>query len=297
MLSRLAESSFWMGRYLERSEGISRLLLEFYHLVIQDQTTEAQKGCAILINGLGLTGSAQSGSELVKIIAGQSDDPGTILGAIYGARANARSIRDTLHSDFYESINRLQVVADNFDFNAPAQTLKMLLDRLAVANGVYEWLAPDDQSTLFFTLGRCLERIDLVSRLLQLNIEGLWREQGGATILQAVGGLSTFQKSQTTMTVRHIREFLIRDETFPRSLYKSSRQAGKVIRELASANQTMPDQIFRRLGLFESQMQFLTKDPSEQLAIILAANSVVEATHEAVRDHFFRPVGSIVWSN
>ena len=54
MLSRLAESYFWMGRYIERAEGTTRLLVEFHQLLVQEQSSDQNVGVAVLVNGLGI---------------------------------------------------------------------------------------------------------------------------------------------------------------------------------------------------------------------------------------------------
>ncbi len=107
MLSRLAESSFWLGRYLERAEGMSRLLIEFHQLLIQDSRTHLKRGCTLISHGLGLEGEPKSARELVELAYGEPLNPGTLLGSIHSARSNARFIRDILPSDFYEAINHL----------------------------------------------------------------------------------------------------------------------------------------------------------------------------------------------
>ena len=38
MLSRIAESFFWLGRYIERAEGTTRILSEHYQLIVEDQS-------------------------------------------------------------------------------------------------------------------------------------------------------------------------------------------------------------------------------------------------------------------
>ncbi len=297
MLSRLAESSFWLGRYLERTEGISRLLLEFHQLLIQDQRSHIARGCALLTHGLGLEMKAQNSQTLVEIVFGEDSNPSTIRGALQGVRSNARSIRDTLPSDFFESINRLNAAAESFDPKSPGSSLKNILDRLAVSNGIYEWLAPSDESSHFFKLGRSLERMDLVSRLLSLKIEKEWRDQGPATTLRAVGGLSTFLKARVPITAERVRHFLINDPSFPRSLFESGRMAEISLREIAQVNRTSADTILKPIGLLGSQIHFLGNDVEEEERIIARTPLAVEETSEAIRTAFFRPVGSIVWSN
>ena len=171
MLSRLAESSFWLGRYLERAEGMSRLLIEFHQLLIQDNRTHVKRGSALISHGLGLEGEPKTARELVELAYGEPLNPGTLLGSIYSARSNARLIRDILPSDFYQAMNHVSAATDEFSLAAPGRSLRVILDRLAVVNGIFEWLAPEDESAHFLTLGRSLERMDLMSRLLSLKHE------------------------------------------------------------------------------------------------------------------------------
>jgi uncharacterized alpha-E superfamily protein len=297
MLSRLAESSFWLGRYIERVEGLSRLLLEFHQLLIQDQRSHVERGCALLAHGLGLESKAKTTTELIEVVYGSQLNPSTIQGALYGVRSNARSIRDTLPSDFFESINRLTATAETFDVLSPGSSLKAILDRLAVSNGIYEWLAPSDESAHFFELGRSLERMDLVSRLLLLKIEKEWKEQGPATTLRAIGGLSTFLKSRVPITGDRVRTFLIQDQSFPRSLLQTSKAAESALREICTFISVSPGPILRPIGLLTSEILFLDNNSSTQDEIIHKTPLSVEETSDAVRANFFRPTGSIVWSN
>lgn len=297
MLSRLAESSFWLGRYLERTEGLSRLLLEFHQLLIQDQRSHVARGCALLTHGLGLEMQAKTSHELISTVYGDLQNPSTILGAMNGMKSNARSIRDTLPSDFFESINQLNAVTDDFLVSQPGTSLKLILDRLAVSNGIYEWLAPSDDSALFFRLGRSLERMDLVSRLLLMKIEAEWKDQGSATTLRAVGGLSTFLKARVPITADRVRHFLITDTTFPRSLIQSSKSAENCIREISKTNDSPADLILRPIELLSSQIYFLRENIEEEEEIVRKVPFAVEQTSEAIRQNFFWPMGSIVWSN
>ena len=113
MLSRLAETSFWLGRYLERAEGMSRLLVEFHQLLVQDNRAHVKRGCTLISHGLGLEGDPKSARELVALAYGEPLNPGTLLGSIHSARSNARLIRDILPSDFYQAINQLNATSSD----------------------------------------------------------------------------------------------------------------------------------------------------------------------------------------
>jgi len=297
MLSRLAESSFWLGRYLERAEGMSRLLIEFHQLLIQDSRTHVKRGCTLISHGLGLEGAPKSARELVEIAYGGPLNPGTLLGAIHSARSNARLIRDILPSDFYEAINHLNSSTEEFSVGAPGRSLRVILDRLAVSNGIFEWLAPVDESAHFLTLGRSLERMDLMSRLLSLKLEHEWRDQGPATTLRSVGALNTYLRERVPLTTLSVRKFLVQSETFPRSITESASRADIELREIANMTQLRVDDILRPIGILESQIKYLNDDPAELERIIEQTSDAVAQTTNGIGLRFFRPVGSIVWSN
>ena len=297
MLSRLAESSFWLGRYLERAEGMSRLLIEFHQLLIQDSRTHVKRGCTLISHGLGLEGEPKNARELVELAYGEPLDPGTLLGAIHSARSNARLIRDILPSDFYEAINHLNATSEEFSVAAPGRSLRVILDRLAVSNGIFEWLAPVDESARFLTLGRNLERMDLMSRLLALKLENEWRDQGPATTLRSVGALNTYLRERMPLTSTSVRRFLVQSENFPRSIIECVKSADRELREIGSMTQLRVDDIVRPIGMLESQIKYLSDDPEELERIIFQTSTAVAEATEGIGLRFFRPVGSIVWSN
>lgn len=297
MLSRLAESSFWLGRYLERAEGMSRLLLEFHQLLVQDNRTHVKRGCALISHGLGLEGTPKTARELVELAYGEPSNPGTLLGAIHSARSNARLIRDILPSDFYQSVNHLNAISEDFSISSPGRSLQSILDRLAVTNGIFEWLAPKDESANFFTLGRSLERMDLMGRLLALKLENEWRDQGPATTLRSVGALTTYLRERTPLSAEYVRRFLVQSEIFPRSIVESGKKARLEMDEIATTTQLPVDDIMRPIGMLESHIRYLNEDPIEIEKAILEVSSAVSQVTDGIGLRFFRPVGSIVWSN
>ena len=297
MLSRLAETSFWLGRYLERAEGMSRLLVEFHQLLVQDNRAHVKRGCTLISHGLGLEGDPKSARELVALAYGEPLNPGTLLGSIHSARSNARLIRDILPSDFYQAINQLNATTDDFSLAAPGRSLRSILDRLAVTNGIFEWLAPEDESAHFLTVGRSLERMDLMSRLLALKLENEWRDQGPATTLRAVGALNTYLRERVPLTTVGVRRFLVESDTFPRSIAECAKRADVELREIAVMTQLHVDDILRPIGMLESQIRYLGDDLDELERIIAKTTPAVAQTTDGIGLRFFRPIGSIVWSN
>lgn len=301
MLSRLAESFFWMGRYIERAEGTTRLLVELHQLLVQDTGEEQHKGVTILMRGLGLEDEEVSSlNELVTAVYGAADSPNSILGSLDAARNNARSVRDALPPDFFEVLNKAHMRAQvQPDPHFPGALLRDVLESLAVVHGVFDWVAPRDEAYYFFELGCYLERIDLASRLLNMRIDLGWPEQGPATMLRAVGGLSTYLRGHVRMNGQSVRRFLLTDTAFPRSVMRSSIGAETALREIGALNTSRVEPVVQSVGLLRSQLEYTGHNANDSMieALISQSLKAVDATSIAVRDNFFRPVGSIVWSH
>ena len=276
---------------------MSRLLIEFHQLLIQDNRTHLKRGAALISHGLGLEGEPKNARELVELAYGQPLNPGTLLGSIHSARSNARLIRDILPSDFYEAINHLNATSEEFNVSAPGRSLGLILERLAVANGIFEWLAPVDESAHFVTLGRSLERMDLMSRLLSLKLENEWRDQGPATTLRSVGALNTYLRARVPLTSSSVRRFLVVSDIFPRSISECAKHADVELREISTMTQVRVDDILRPIGILASQIKYLPEGSEELENIIFETSRAVAQATDGIGLRFFRPIGSIVWSN
>lgn len=286
-----------MGRYLERTEGTTRLLHEFHHLIVQDRGSHAAHGCSLLTRSLGLTSDAATASDVIRAVHGDLYTPSTILGSLSSARNNARAVRDILPSDFYESINKLYASSGEIDVHSPGQDLRLIIEKLAVTHGIYEWLAPLDESAHFFRLGRTLERIDLVSRLLAIDMESEWPEQGPTTSLRAVGGLSIFLRAKVPVSPARVRLFLASDPSFPRSLLQSAREAQFAITQLGQISNIKVEQVLKPIAMLANRLTYLGEDAHEIGDVVIQALNTVEKSSELIKNAFFRPIGSIVWSN
>lgn len=301
MLSRLAESFFWMGRYIERAEGTTRLLVEVHQLLVQDNGPEQQRGIECVLRGLGFENAGPADLvSMVSTIYGSAEVPGSIMGSLDFARSNARSVRDALPADFFEVLNKAHMKAMVVpDPHFPGASLREVLEGLAVVHGVFDWVSPRDEAHSFYELGCYVERIDMVGRLLNMRLESGWPEQGPATLLRSVAGLSTYLRRHVRMTADSVRAFLLLDGMFPRSILRSVIEAEASIREIADHTSTRAEPVLRAIGLLRGQLEYAGDDMSDEAIdrLVSQALRAVESTSSAVRDNFFRPVGSIVWSH
>src|SRR5690606_4097667 len=108
MLSRIAESLFWIGRYVERADDTARILDAHLQLLLEDPWVEEDLACRSLLAVMGAT--APDGDVQVTrqdVLAGLAFDrvsPGAIGGALAAARGNARRAREVLSSELWEAL-------------------------------------------------------------------------------------------------------------------------------------------------------------------------------------------------
>src|SRR3954449_8645758 len=96
MLSRIAESLFWIGRYVERADGTARILDVHTQRLVEDPWIEERRACA---NLLALMGSPAPDGEadterVLDTLAFDRSSPSSIVGALSAARENARGARE-----------------------------------------------------------------------------------------------------------------------------------------------------------------------------------------------------------
>ena len=301
MLSRIAESFFWLGRYVERAEATTRLLAEHHQLLTEDRSVPDAVGCAVLLESLGLPDTgADTPRALVRAVVGSEADPTTISGSVASARANARAVRDSLSQDTFEALNAAHLaISRGIAFaTSPGVALHEVLERLLVVNGIVDWTMPRDEAYHFLVLGRELERIDMIGRLLAMRHDLMWPSSGAAAALRAAGALSPFLRSGKPITGVNARHFLVLDSTFPRSMRSCAADAEEAVRGLQRLGVSDGSLLLREVGMLRSELEYAGLPETEGLDryITESTEAATRATNEVNRA-FFRQHGTVVWSH
>src|SRR6476469_5488487 len=101
MLSRIAESLYWIGRYVERAEDTARILDVHLHRMLQDPWTDEDMACRSLLSvmGVSLSSDIVGVASVVERLGLDVADSGSVLGALAAARENARTCRETVSAE------------------------------------------------------------------------------------------------------------------------------------------------------------------------------------------------------
>ena len=108
MLSRIAESMFWIGRYVERAEDTARILDVQTQLLLEDASGDEETTCRNLLSIMGVEPSDGWTVDLVvgaRTLAYDPTAPASIAAALAAARESARRARETLSVAMWEALN------------------------------------------------------------------------------------------------------------------------------------------------------------------------------------------------
>jgi len=231
MLSRVADNLYWMSRYIERAEGIARMVQTNQSIALEysqnDQQLEEfwqpvlQAICAkeedLMING-----ERKIGKSLIF----SSSNPHSIWSCIMSARENARMVRDQLSEELWVELNHTYLFFRDGDAEGLyEQGSDHLLDRVTrfslVFQGLSDATVPHGEGWRFLSLGKYLERADQTSRMLDtLNLRLKQPTRTDLTsVLRCCIALSAFrQQFRSKISLRNVANFLLFSPDFPRSV-------------------------------------------------------------------------------
>ncbi|MCW4385866.1 alpha-E domain-containing protein [Salinibacterium sp. SYSU T00001] len=292
MLSRIAESLFWIGRYIERADGTASVIDAHLQLLIEDPWIDENLACRSLLEVMGA--SAPGGADLTRqdvlsVLAVDRSQPSSIASSLGAARENARRAREVVSTELWECLNTTRArtprkVADD----KVHAFISWVRERSALAVGIIESATRRDESWYFFTLGRSLERADMTARL--LSTRSLTEETGPSwtTILRSCGAYESYLRTHSgAPSALKAGEFLILDRQFPRSILFSISRAEQALAEIEPRSDFGAQHESRRvLGQIRSELEY--RPIAEILADLKSHVESVQVATSAVSEHAMR---------
>ncbi|MDX2283369.1 MAG: alpha-E domain-containing protein [Bacteroidia bacterium] len=279
MLARVADSLFWIGRYIERSEHLARFTKIQYFSAL-DAPLYHKQGFVLnsigTMAGLSADERALGEEELLFRVGLDRNAPVSIYSAVSLARTNARGARDLLSSELWEAINKYYHFVQNY----PVEVFKtrglydftqQVLVHCIVIKGTAENTLLHDQVWAFIQCGIYLERALQTARIIQtklLDISSLADEVADAptleqyqisTLLAATEGFDMSRRFYKTEVDRRMAlEFLILNPVFPRSISYSLRKLLTYLQRISPAAPSDPQSVEFVAGKLSASLQYLT---------------------------------------
>lgn len=308
MLSRIAESMYWLGRYVERAEDTARILDVHYHLLLEDRLVDEESACRALLEIMGVAHRANSpctSETVTRLLAFDSTYPASIVSAVSAAWVNARGMREAASSEMWECLNAtyldLPYQAETASIEAPHEFFGWVKGRAAMLGGLAEATLSHDDGWRFLVLGRSLERVDMTARLLSARYGDAWGLSGWITTLRCCSAYEAYLRTYRRAVDGSLAaEFLLLDRLFPRSVFCALSTAETRMAELGpSAHRTgLGDEARRLLGRARTTLEF--RSPADLLADLPHHLQRVQAdcaaAGAALADRYFRQTAAIAWS-
>lgn len=280
MLSRVADSIYWLNRYVERAEHIARFIDVNFNLWLDSPTGVAQQWEPIILT----TGDlplfqerygAATAENVIRFLTFDRDYPNSIVSCLYYARENARSIREIISSEMWQHINAFYHLVSDTAANPPSD-LSNFFSEVKLAShlfaGITNGTLTRNEGWHFGNIGRLLERADKTTRILDVkyfillpsvkDVGTTLDELQWMALLRSASAYEMYRKRGLhRITPKSVAEFLILDPEFPRSIRFCIQQVEQSLHQITGTpSGTWSNPVERSLGRLKSDLDYVTID-------------------------------------
>jgi uncharacterized alpha-E superfamily protein len=258
MLSRVADSAYWMSRYLERAEHAARLADVCLRLTLDGSSETARRLMATVV------APAETDDGVPRI-----REP--IAASIAAARENARQIREQISTEMWEQLNGLYLLVSQRD-QRPASSTSELSDFYRYVKqsshlfqGITDSTMTQDQGWNFIQIGRYLERAATTAGMLEGHFGDTKPDESSdigtyiewAGLLRSCSAFEAYCRCYTAdVRPDRVAEFLLLNAQFPRSVHIAVDRVEASLREIARMVGKSPARVDRLAGRLRALLDF-----------------------------------------
>lgn len=277
MLSRVADTIYWMNRYLERAENYARFLEVNFNLSLDlpPDVSAQWKPLVVTTGDWKLYESLYDKVEKSKVIyflGFDEKNPNSIYSSIQNLRENARSVRPDITKEVWEQVNYLYyLVKDEFikkrwQKKDPRDFFTEVKKGCQLLYGIFDATISRNDGWHFGKIGQLIERADKTSRVLDVKYHMLLPDSSTVgspidliqwvALLKSVSAYDMYRKRFGKLTVTGISEFLILDKIFPRSMLRCLIHAEQSLQTITGSPLGYSNSAERQLGLLKAQLEY-----------------------------------------
>jgi uncharacterized alpha-E superfamily protein len=276
LLSRVADSVYWLSRYVERAENIARYIGVNLNLQLDLPLTPAQQWQPLVATTGDAAAFAKKYGEakqdnVIEFLAYDDANPSSIVSCLRSARENARSVRETISPEMWAQINSMYLHIQAHDFIPQPERLLDSFREIRLGchlfQGITDATMSHNEAWHFLRVGRKLERADKTSRILDVkyflllpsvkDVGTPYDDIHWSAVLKSVSGFEMYRKKYGRITPRNVVEFLVMDREFPRAIQYCISEANESLHKITGT----PMDAFRFrseqvLGMLESELNY-----------------------------------------
>lgn len=244
MLSRVAESVYWIARYIERAENVARCVDVSLQVALDapggmgaqwrplvaaagDETLFAERYADLVDSDTALRDAT------LHFLTFDTTSPNSILSCVSKARENARQVRGVLALEAWEHLNRFYHMLTSPDARrraseSPHDFYSSVRQASYLFDGILDMTLSRGEEWNFLKLGRYLERADQTSRILDVKYFILLPDTADVgsvvddllwtALLHSVSGHEMFRRRHGRILPDKVADFLVLDREFPRAV-------------------------------------------------------------------------------
>ena len=277
MLSRVANAIYWMNRYIERADNYARFLDVNFNLSLDLPPDMSEQWQPLVVT----TGDWELYKSLhdkplkntvIYFLGFDENNPNSILNTITNARENARSVRPDITKEIWQQINNLYyLVKDEHEKKRwqkkdPRNFFNEIKKGCQLLNGIFDTTLSRNEGWHFGKIGQLMERADKTSRVLDVKYHMLLpktEEVGSAfdliqwsSLLKSVSAFDMYRKKYGKLTPLNISEFLILDDSFPRSILYCVDKTGQSLNVITGNTTGFSNKAEKQIGILKSQLEY-----------------------------------------
>ncbi|MEB3309227.1 MAG: alpha-E domain-containing protein [Snowella sp.] len=277
MLSRVADSIYWLNRYIERAENVARFVDVNLNLMLDLPSGVNQQWEPLVLTTGDLAFfkenyGAVNPNHVINFLTFDQQYSNSIISCLYMARENARSIREIISSEMWEEVNQFYLMVKEAAEHPP-QNIPSFFTQVKLAShrfaGVMDATMTHNEGWHFGQMGRFQERADKTARILDVKYFYLLpsAEWVGTpldqiewiALLKSASAYEMYRKCQRRITPSNVAEFLILNREFPRSIYFCLQELQRSLHSITgSPVGTWTNAAERDLGRLCGELSYLT---------------------------------------
>jgi uncharacterized alpha-E superfamily protein len=290
VLARVADSIYWMSRYVERAENVARFIEVNLNLMLDLPVGSAQQWQPLVQTTGDATAFAKrygtaTQHNVIQFLTFDQENVNSIHSCLRAARENARSVREVISSEMWEHLNEFYLMVNSAAVDAGSRTdpqdLFASVRRAGhLFAGVTDATMTHNESWNFCRLGRMLERADKTSRILDVKYFLLLPTAADvgttsddiqwAAVLRSASAFEMYRKCHGRIAPERVVEFLLFEPDFPRAIQYSLVRARRSMHAISGTP----------VGVFRHPVERLFGELCSELAYARVEAIIAAGLHE-----------------
>jgi uncharacterized alpha-E superfamily protein len=274
MLSRVADSLYWMSRYMERTDSILRIL-KINYASSQDNQDDFSWSPVLRIFGNledeAIAEMGENGRKVLQFMVLDREDPNSVFNMVTQARENARGVQDHITVELWTCLNEFyHVVRDDrliyaLQHGDPITVLDSLIRECMLYFGVTDITMFRGEGLCFMNVGKYIERAIQSAEILDIKLNNLSYDLDRPAdtaywkyLLMSISGYSLYLKQyQSGFEARNIIDQILFNVNFPRSVLYSLNHLHRYFERLRSdKNVEGFNKVHFSIGKLKSKVQY-----------------------------------------